>query len=85
MEEIKVFGPMPGCIKCKKTLEIAEKVAGDLGITARKYDIFSEEAESLGILMSPTVVFGDKVLASGQMLPYERLRELVEESMKEKE
>jgi len=78
MEEIKVFGPVPGCIKCKKMFEVAEKVALDMGLKARKYDIFSEEAESLGVLMSPTVSFKDEVLASGQLLTYEKLRKMVE-------
>jgi len=79
MDEIKVFGPMPGCIKCKKTLEVAEKVASDLGITAKKYDIFSDEAEELGILMSPTVVFREEVVSSGQMMTYDKMKGRIED------
>jgi len=80
-QEIKVFGPMPGCIKCKKALEVAEKVASDLGIEAKKYDIFSEEAEEQGVLMSPTVVFNDVVISTGKILTFDKMKELVEQNM----
>lgn len=78
-DEILVFGPIPGCIKCKKALEVAERVASDLGIVARKCDILSEEADELGVMISPTVAFRGEVLVSGQPFAYEKLRGMVEE------
>ncbi|MHC1605741.1 MAG: thioredoxin family protein [Candidatus Methanofastidiosia archaeon] len=81
VEEIKVFGPDPPCIKCKKTAEVAQMVAGALGINMKKHDIFSEEAEKYNILMTPAVVFKDEVIFMGQVPTFDKLKKIIEEKL----
>lgn len=78
VEEIKVFGPEPGCIKCKKALEVATMVAGTFGINVAKYDVFSEEADKFAIMMTPAIVFKGELLVSGQVPTFEKLKDMVE-------
>ena len=78
VDEIKVFGPEPGCIKCKKAMEVATMVAGTFGINVAKYDVFSEEADKYAIMMTPTVVFKGETLVSGQVPTFDKLKQMVE-------
>jgi len=81
VEEIMVFGPEPACVKCKKTTEVAQQVAGMLGINMAKYDVLSEEADTYGIMLTPAVVFKGEVLVSGKVPTFDSLKEMVEERM----
>ncbi len=81
VEEIKVFGPEPPCVRCKKTAEMAQMVAGTLGINMAKYNIFSEEADKYGVMMTPAIVFKGEILATGQVPTFENLKKMVEERM----
>jgi protein-disulfide isomerase len=76
-----VFGPEPGCVKCKKTADVAQQVAGTLGINMAKYDVLSEEADTYGIMLTPAVVFKGEVLVSGKVPTFDSLKEMVEERM----
>lgn len=75
MLTIKVIGPTPACVKCKRAEREAREAAKrfDGQVLVEKVDALSDEGQSYGLLGTPTVVLGDQVLASGKVLPAERL------------
>ncbi|KAF5435263.1 Thioredoxin domain-containing protein [Candidatus Methanophagaceae archaeon] len=66
--KIAVFGTTPPCAKCKATEKVVRRVVEELGyddIEVVKLDVFSEEAERLGIMMTPTTVIEGVILKTG--------------------
>lgn len=72
MKKVEVLGT--GCSKCKKLYETVEKVASDLGI-----ELELEKVEDInrivdyGVMMTPALVVGGKVVSSGKALSEEEV------------
>lgn len=84
--KIKVFGTTPPCMRCKaaeKVVREAVKELGDKDIEVIKLDLLSEEAGKLGIMMSPTVVIGAKVVKVGGVPSKEEVKRAIEKIKKE--
>jgi protein-disulfide isomerase len=75
MMTIKIFGTTPPCAKCKRAereaLKAAEEFSGQVEV--QKLDALGPEAEAYGMMVTPTVVVGDEVVGSGQIVPADRL------------
>jgi len=79
MLTIKVFGTTPPCAKCKRAEReaqaAAERFPGQVEVV--KLDALGPEAEAYGMMVTPTTVIGDEVVASGKVLMAEQLASLV--------
>jgi len=73
MIQIKVFGPEPPCARCIKTKEKAQNVAARYPGRAEvvRIPVLSQEARDHGVVLTPTVIIGDRVVVSGA-IPDER-------------
>jgi len=80
MVRVQVFGTEPPCAKCKATEKLVRKLVKKLGLDAEveKVNVFSEEAERLGIMMSPAVVINGKLVKHGGVPTEKELREALE-------
>jgi len=83
MITIKVIGPTPPCAKCKRAeqeaLKAAERFPGQVEV--KKVDVLSAEAEAFGMIVTPTVVVGDKVVGSGRIVPADQLVTYISKAM----
>jgi thiol-disulfide isomerase/thioredoxin len=79
MLTIKVFGTTPPCAKCKRAEReaqaAAERFPGQVEVV--KLDALGPEAEAYGMMVTPTTVIGDEVVASGKVLMADQLASLV--------
>ena len=79
MITITVFGTTPPCAKCKRAereaLAAAERFPGQVQV--RKLDALGPEAERYGMMITPTTVIDDEVVASGKVLMADRLALLI--------
>ena len=75
MLQIKVFGTTPPCANCKRAEQQAQKAAEQFPgkVEVVKLDAFGPEAEPYGIVVTPLIVVGDKVVGSGKVLPADKL------------
>jgi hypothetical protein len=75
MVTVTVFGTTPPCAKCKRAeqeaLKAAERFPGQVEV--RKLDALGPEADKFGMIVTPTVVVGDKVVGSGKIVPADQL------------
>jgi len=77
--KIKVFGTTPPCSRCKKVEEIVREVASELdNIEVEKFDVLSKEADKYGIMMTPTVAVGEKVVFVGKVPTKEELTKIIQ-------
>lgn len=77
---IRVFGPEPGCAKCKGAEKVATEVAHKFeGVTVKKCDVFSDEAEEFGVMMTPTVMVNDITVEVGRIPSAGKLETIVRE------
>lgn len=80
MITITVFGTTPPCAKCKRAereaLSAAERFPGRVEV--RKLDALGPEAERFGMMVTPTTVIGDEVVASGRVLMADQLAALIQ-------
>ena len=69
MIEVKIFGSEPPCAKCKKTEEVAQKVAESFPgqVSVSKLSALSAEGLSLGLMVTPAVVVNGKVISQGRV------------------
>lgn len=83
MVEIRVLGTVPPCAKCKRAEEEAKKVAERfLGqVRVSKLDAMSPEAMEYGLLVTPAVVVGGRVVASGKIPSEKELEDAIRESL----
>ena len=83
MIQIKVFGTIPACANCKRAekqaLEAAERFPGQVEVV--KLDALGPEAEAYGIMTTPLVVIGEKVVGSGKVVPAAKLIPIIEEQL----
>ncbi len=75
MLEIKVFGTTPPCVSCKRAETQARKAAEQFPgqVNVIKLDALGPEAESYGMMTTPLVVVGDKVIGAGKVVPAAKL------------
>jgi len=70
MIKVKVFGSIPPCAKCKevekRATKVAEKYPGQVEVA--KFAAVSDEGRRYGIMLIPTIVINDKVIASGKVI-----------------
>ncbi|MHB0857853.1 MAG: thioredoxin family protein [Anaerolineae bacterium] len=75
MITITVIGTTPPCIKCKRAEVEAQKAADAFPgqVVMRKIDALSAEAEAYGMFVTPAVAVGDRLVASGKILPCDQI------------
>lgn len=83
MITIKVFGPNPPCAKCLETEKRARKVAENYPgeVEVIKLDAFSEEGAKYGVMITPTVVVNDKILATGRVVTEVELEKVIKKEL----
>lgn len=83
MVQIKVFGTTPPCANCKRAEMQAQKAAerfpGQVEVV--KLDALGPEAEAYGIMTTPLVIVGEKVVGSGKVVPAAKLIPIIEEQL----
>jgi len=83
MIRIKIFGSTPPCAKCKEVERRANNVAvkypGEVEIA--KFDAFSEEGDKYGVMLTPTVVVNDKVVAVGKVIPEDEIDKAIKKEL----
>jgi hypothetical protein len=70
MIKLKVFGTNPPCAKCleaeKRAKNAANKFKGQVEV--EKFDALSKEGDKYSVMLTPTVVINEKVIAVGKLL-----------------
>ena len=83
MIQIKVFGTTPPCANCKRAEMQAQKAAerfpGQVEVV--KLDALGPEAEAYGIMTTPLVIVGEKVVGSGKVVPAAKLIPIIEDQL----
>lgn len=83
MIEVKIFGTTPPCARCKevtkRTMKVAEKYPGKVEVT--KFDALSAEGDKYGILMTPTIVINDRVVAIGKVPSEGDIEKMIKKEM----
>ena len=79
MVQIKVFHSTPPCGKCIKTREMAEKVAKEHPgkVEVMDFPALSPEAEKYGVVLTPTTIVEEQVVATGSIPNEAKLEEIV--------
>jgi len=83
MLQIKVFGTKPPCANCKRAEAQAQKAAERFPgqVEVIKLDALGDEAEKFGLMTTPLVVVGEKVVGAGKVVPTEKLISIIENQM----
>ena len=83
MITVKVFGTTPPCAKCKemerRAKNVAEKYPGQ--VTVNKFDALSEEGDKYSVMLTPTVVANEKVIAVGKLISEDELENIVKKEL----
>jgi thiol-disulfide isomerase/thioredoxin len=83
MVKVKVFGTTPPCARCKemekRARNVAAKYPGKVDIA--KFDALSEDGDKYSIMLTPTVVINDRVVATGKLLSEEELEKSVKKEL----
>jgi protein-disulfide isomerase len=78
MIQVKIFGTTPPCARCKEMERRAkEAAAGYPGVEVAKFDALSEEGDRYGVMLTPTVVINDRVVAVGKLLSEEEIAKYI--------
>jgi protein-disulfide isomerase len=80
---IKVFGTTPPCANCKRAEREARKAAESFPdqVEVLHLDALGPEAQAYGLMVTPVVVVGDKVVATGKVLPAAKLIPVIQEQI----
>jgi len=83
MLQIKVFGTTPPCANCKRAEAQAEKAAGHFPgqVEVIKLDALGPEAEQYGLVTTPMVIVGEKVVGTGKVVPSNELISIIKEKL----
>ena len=83
MLQIKVFGTTPPCATCKRAEREARKAADQFPgqVEVVHLDALGPEAQQYGLMVTPLVVVGEEVVATGRVMPAPRLVPLIEEAL----
>ncbi len=83
MLQIKVFGTTPPCANCKRAereaRKAAEKFPGQVEVV--HFDALGPEAQQYGLMVTPVVVLGEEVAATGKVIPAPRLIPMIEKAL----
>ena len=83
MLQIKVFGTTPPCANCKRAereaLKAAESFPGQVEVL--HLDALGPEAQPYGLMVTPVVVVGEDVVATGKVLPSQKLVPIIEKHL----
>ena len=85
MLQIKVFGTTPPCANCQRAereaLKAAAKFPGQVEVV--HLDALGPEAQAYGLMVTPVVVLGEKVVSAGKVVPTPKLIPMIEEELKQ--
>ena len=80
MLQIKVFGTTPPCANCKRAereaLKAAKEFPGQVEVV--HLDALGPEAQQYGLMVTPVVVLGEEVVATGRVVPAPKLVPMIE-------
>lgn len=83
MIKVKVFGSTPPCTKCKeaekRAIKVAEKYPGKIEVA--KFGALSEEGDKYSVILTPTVVINDTVVAVGKVISEDELEKLIKKEL----
>jgi protein-disulfide isomerase len=83
MLQIKVFGTTPPCANCKRAereaRKAAEKFPGQVEVV--HLDALGPEAQQYGLMVTPVIVVGEEVVATGKVLPAPQLAPIIEKHL----
>ena len=83
MIRIKIFGSTPPCAKYKeverRANNVAKKYPGKVEVA--KFDALSEEGDKYGVMLTPTVVVNDKVVAVGKVIPEDEIDKAIKKEL----
>lgn len=83
MIKVKVFGSRPPCAKCKeaekRAIKVAEKYPGKIEVA--KFGALSEEGDKYSVILTPTVVINDTVVAVGKVISEDELEKLIKKEL----
>jgi len=85
MSEEKVLEVLgPGCPRCKETYRVVQHVVESEGLPFRvvKNESIHRMVE-LGVMTSPAVVLGSKVLVAGRIPKAEEMRQILQQALGE--
>ena len=75
--KILVLGP--GCAKCQRLMENAEKAVQELGIEAEVEKISDmKQIVALGIMSTPGIVVDGRVTGSGRVFNVEEVKKMIQ-------
>ena len=83
MLQIKVFGTTPPCANCKRAEREARKAAEQFSgkVEVVHLDALGPEAQQYGLMVTPVIVVGEEVVATGKVLPAARLAPIIEKHL----
>jgi len=81
--QIVIIHSSPPCAKCIKAKKIALEMVEKYGpaVSLKELDAMEEEADAYGVLMTPTTIVNDIVLAVGRAPDPERTERLIREML----
>jgi hypothetical protein len=86
MINVKVFGTTPPCARCKeltkRATRVAEKYPGRIEVA--KFDAMSSEGDKYCIMMTPTLVINEKVVAIGKVPSEDDIEKLIKKEIEGK-
>ena len=79
MVQIKVFHSTPPCGKCIKTKEMVERLAKEHPgkVEVLEVPALSPEAGKYGVVLTPTTIVGEQIIATGSVPNEAKLEEIV--------
>jgi hypothetical protein len=83
MLQIKVFGTTPPCANCKRAEREARKAADRFGsrVEVVHLDALGPEAQQYGLMVTPVIVVGEEVVATGRVVPAPKLIPVIEKAL----
>jgi len=83
MIQVKIFGTVPPCAKCKEMERRAQNVAARYPgkVEVAKFDALSAEGDKYTVMSTPTVVISDRVVAIGKLLSEEDLERYIKKDL----
>jgi disulfide oxidoreductase YuzD len=83
MLQIKIFGATPACANCKRAEREAVKAAEHFPdqVEVVKLDALGPEAADYGVMVTPLIVVGDKVVGTGRVVPASKLIPIIEDTL----
>lgn len=84
---LKVFHSTPPCAKCKEVEKIATKVAERYPdqVEVAKLPAISDEGRKYSIMLTPSVVINNKVVATGKIVSEAELEKAIKKELGEQQ